>query len=120
MSIRLGSSKPGASANRPPLLVALGFGGAAVLVGAIGLWVMFGGDEVAAAPMAPDGAKLAAEGEARRAQSRSDGERLKQQSIGDGYEFDATGQLVGARPDPADLPSNRPMAQAPAASPAPS
>src|SRR5215212_3607281 len=98
MVIRLGGSKPG-SATRPPLLVALAFAGAAILVGAIGLWVMFGGDEVAAAPMAPEGAKLAAEGEARRAQARSDGERLRQHEIGEGYEFDATGQLVGARPD---------------------
>jgi type IV secretory pathway VirB10-like protein len=110
MSIRLGGSKPGASATRPPLVVALAFGVAAVAVGAIGLWVMFGRNPVVAAPMAPEGEKLAAQGAARRAQSLQDANRLRQQEIGEGYEFDATGQLVGARPDTADLPQNRPLA----------
>jgi type IV secretory pathway VirB10-like protein len=74
--------------------------------------MVFGRESVAAAPMSPEGEKLAAQIVTRRAQARADADRLQQKPIGENYEFDSTGELVGPKPDTTDVPQNRPFAEA--------
>jgi type IV secretory pathway VirB10-like protein len=112
MSIRLGGTRQGTVGNRPPGLIMVAFGSAAVAVGVLGVWLMFGRDGATAAAMSPEGEKLAAKGEARRVQARTDADRLRQKEIGENYEFDASGELLGAPTDTADLPRNRHLTQA--------
>src|SRR3954452_11206875 len=115
MSIRLGGAKQGGPGARPPAVVVGGIVGLTLVIAVAGLWLIFGREKVSAAPMSGEAQKLADKGETRRAQSRSEAQRLKQQEIGEGYEFDSEGQLIGVPADTSDLPQTRRMFTATAA-----
>jgi type IV secretory pathway VirB10-like protein len=65
------------------------------------------GPHARAAAVSPDEAKLAARADERRAKAEEGARRLKQQDLGQGYQFDAQGNLLGATPDTSELPQNR-------------
>ena len=94
----------------------LGLGGSGVLV-----YKLASGPSAQVAAMSPDEAKLAARAEERRAKAEADARKLRQQDLGQGYQFDAQGNLLGASTDASELPQNRPLqpAKAPEADPAP-
>ena len=112
MNIRLSGPATATGGTRAPLAMGLGVVGVSVLVAVAGLWWSFGREPKAtAAPMSEEGQKLAERGEARRVEAVTEGERLRQKPVGEGYQFDATGQLVGAPADTYGLPQNRHLAQ---------
>jgi type IV secretory pathway VirB10-like protein len=109
MSIHLGGAKQ-RGAGRPPAAMGVVVMLLAVGIGIFGVWSLSGRDKAAAATMSPEGQKLVDKGEARRAQTRSAAERLQQEDVGEGYQFDSTGQLLGVPADGSDLPENRRLA----------
>jgi type IV secretory pathway VirB10-like protein len=79
------------------------------------------------APKAPtavvsaDEAKLVARSDEKRARAAAAAQKLRQQDLGQGYQFDAQGNLLAATADGTDLPQNRVMQEglgAPRPSPA--
>jgi type IV secretory pathway VirB10-like protein len=73
-----------------------------------------------AAVMSPDEAKLVARSDEKRARAAATAEKLRQQDLGQGYQFDSQGNLVGATPEGTDLPQNKAFQETPeAARPAP-
>ncbi len=61
----------------------------------------------AAMPVSQQEAKLAENVNERRARAEADGRKLRQQDLGQGYQFDPSGNLLAAAPDGAGLPQNR-------------
>jgi type IV secretory pathway VirB10-like protein len=94
----------------------LGLGGSGVLV-----YKLASGPSSPAAAVSSDEAKLAARADERRAKAEADARKLRQQDLGQGYQFDAEGNLLGATTDTSELPQNRPFqpAKVPAPDPAP-
>src|SRR6185437_3026942 len=94
----------------------LGLGGSGVLV-----YKLASGPSAPVAVVSPDEAKLAARAEERRARAEAEARKLHQQDLGQGYQFDAQGNLLGASTDASELPQNRPLqpAKAPEADPEP-
>src|SRR5687767_7396062 len=106
MKMRLGGGGASAKDNRAPSAVAFVGLGIAVVATMAGLFLFFDDDTAeAAARMSADGEKLVARGEARSAEMRSAAARLTQKPVGEGYQFDADGRLLGTASDGSDLPS---------------
>ena len=82
----------------------LGLGGSGVLV-----YKLASGPSSPAAAVSADEAKLAARADERRAKAEADARKLRQQDLGQGYQFDAQGNLLGATTDTSELPQNRPF-----------
>jgi len=111
MNIKLTATPAGTvrGMTRPQLLGlvtvgVLGLGGCGFLV----YQVVHGPSAVAAPKMSTDEAKLEAKVEEKRAHAEADARRLRQQDLGQGYQFDAQGNLVGASAEPSGL-QNRPL-----------
>jgi type IV secretory pathway VirB10-like protein len=108
MSIKLSSVAGPAGLSRAQIaslavVGVLGIGGSGVLV-----------YKLVSAPRVPatvsaDEAKLAARAEEKRVRSEADARKLRQQDLGQGYQFDAQGNLLGASTDSSELPQNRPL-----------
>jgi type IV secretory pathway VirB10-like protein len=80
----------------------------AVIMGVGGLWFVFGaGGERPAAPTSAEAEKLHQRGAQKSAEMRAAASALKQKSVGEGYEFDSDGRLIGATADATDLPINQ-------------
>lgn len=94
----------------------LGLGGSGVLV-----YKLVSGPSAPAAAVSPDEAKLAARAAERRARTEAEARKVHQQDLGQGYQFDAQGNLLGASTDTSELPQNRPLevVKAPEADPPP-
>jgi type IV secretion system protein VirB10 len=98
--------------SRPPPAMMIGCVTLAALMGLGGLWFIFGKEDASAAlPVPAEGEKLFVQGAAKSAELRSAASGLQQKPVGEGYEFDADGRLLGAVTDDADLPTNRTLAQ---------
>jgi type IV secretory pathway VirB10-like protein len=111
MSIKLsdGSRAAGLGVAQMVSLVTvgiLGLGGSGVLI-----YKLVSGPSAPSAVVSPDEAKLAARAEERRAKAEADARKLRQQDLGQGYQFDTQGNLLGASTDTSDLPQNRPLQQ---------
>ena len=107
MSIKLSSagSRAGLSRGQIAGLAAvglLGMGGSGALV-----YHLVAAGQPPAAAASADEAKIAAKGEERRARSEADARKLRQKDLGQGYQFDAQGNLLGATTDATTLPQNR-------------
>jgi type IV secretory pathway VirB10-like protein len=121
MSIKLSNAAAGGGLGRGQIaslaiVGILGLGGSGVLV-----YKLVSGPSTPAAAVSPDEAKLAARAEERRAKAEADARKLRQQDLGQGYQFDAQGNLLGASTDASELPQNRALqaAKAPEADSAP-
>src|SRR5580692_7111595 len=107
MSIKLSSSGSAAGLSRAQIagLAAvglLGMGGSGAVV-----YHLVSGGQPPAAAVSADEAKIAAKAEERRSRSEADARKLRQQDLGQGYQFDAQGNLLGATTDATTLPQNR-------------
>jgi type IV secretory pathway VirB10-like protein len=112
VKLSMGAGRLSAKDGRPPPIVMVGTLAVAGLVALAGLWVLFGRDEAHAVPsMSAEGEKLVARGTARSTEMRISAAKLQQKAVGDGYEFDSDGGLLGASADESDLPRNRTLAQ---------
>jgi type IV secretory pathway VirB10-like protein len=107
MSIKL--SSPGSAAGLSRAQIAglaavglLGMGGSGALV-----YHLVSGGQPPATAVSADEAKIAAKAEERRSRSEADARKLRQQDLGQGYQFDAQGNLLGATTDATELPQNR-------------
>lgn len=121
MSIKLSNAAATGGLGRAQIvslatLGVLGLGGSGVLV-----YKLVSGPSAPAAAVSPDEAKLAARAAERRARTEAEARKLHQQDLGQGYQFDAQGNLLGASTDTSELPQNRPLqaVKAPEADPAP-
>lgn len=118
MKMQLTKGGPAGKSSRPPPAIMVGCIALAVLSGLGGIWFIFAGDDrPAAAPASPEAEKLHRRGAERSAEMRAAASRLEQKAIGEGYEFDGDGRLLGAAADEADLPQNRTLTQLSAGSP---
>ena len=118
MKMQLTKAEPAGKSSRPPPAIMVGCLALAVLAGLGGIWFIFGGDDrPAATPASPEAEKLHRRGAEKSAEMRAAASRLEQKAIGDGYEFDGDGRLVGAAADEADLPPNRTLTQLSAGEP---
>lgn len=110
MSSKLSSNVSAAATGlgrRQMLLLAavglLGMGGSA--------WLAYrlagSGRSPPASSVSVDEARLAAKVEERRARAAADARKLHQQDLGQGYQFDAQGNLLGPAADGANLPRNK-------------
>jgi type IV secretion system protein VirB10 len=109
------------SSNAP--VAAMGLGRRQiVLLAAVGLLGMGGSAGLAfrmarsrgpipVSPVSVDEARLAAKVEERRARAAADARKLHQQELGQGYQFDAQGNLLGPAADGANLPRNKSFAE---------
>jgi Bacterial conjugation TrbI-like protein len=107
MSIKLSSAGSAGGLSRAQIagLAAvglLGMGGSGALV-----YHLVSSGQSPAATVSADEAKIAAKAEERRARSEADARKLRQQDLGQGYQFDAQGNLLGATTDATTLPQNR-------------
>lgn len=107
MSIKFANAGAASGLSRAQIvglgLVGLvGLGGSGVLA-----YHLIAGPRSSGVAMSGDEAKIAARGEERRARSEADARKLRQQDLGQGYQFDAQGNLLGAATDVAVLPQNR-------------
>jgi type IV secretion system protein VirB10 len=69
------------------------------------------GGPLPANSLSVDEARLAAKVEERRARAAADARKLHQQELGQGYQFDAQGNLLGPAADGANLPRNKSFAE---------
>ena len=112
MKIRLSGGGTSAKDGRPPPSLMIGCLALAGCTALGGMWLVFGRDDVHAAPAAAsEGEKLRQRGVSRAAETKAGAAKLKQEPVGEGYEFDADGRLLGANSDDSDLPANRTLAQ---------
>jgi type IV secretory pathway VirB10-like protein len=115
VNIRFGSSGGSATDGRTPKVILLGTVAVVTLLTAGGLWSILGHDDAQASAVrvSPgEGEKLALKGKAKSEQMRMAGGKLQQKGLGDGYQFDSDGRLLGAdRADDSDLPKNRTVVQ---------
>lgn len=120
MTIKLNGSTGRSGERLSKRMLAVYGGAAVVLVGGMGLLVYAMRTEAApAASMSPEAEKLAARAANQQALSRGDGERLRQREVGENFQFDAQGQLIGATGDDSDVPKNRYLAQVGPQAPSP-
>jgi type IV secretory pathway VirB10-like protein len=107
MSIRLtGAADP--TERRRTLLITGGCGIVGLAIGGVMLWGLLGGVEPAAADhLSAGGRKLLERSQARRTEQASEAARLRQREIGDEYQMDKEGNLLGPPADSPDLPANR-------------
>jgi type IV secretory pathway VirB10-like protein len=118
VSIRLtGAAEPGAKRRSLLVTVVCGVAGSAIGLGF--LWVTLGSGPAEAERLSEGGQKLVERGAARKSERAGDAARLRQREIGEDYQFDGEGNLLGARTDATDLPKNRPLVAAVPAGPAP-
>jgi type IV secretory pathway VirB10-like protein len=112
MSIRLSNPRGSGKIGRQPPVVMIGCVVLAILSALVGLWFVFGRDDGREAPsVSAEGEKLSARGAAKSAELRAAASALQQKAVGEGYEFDLDGRLIGATADDSDLPGNRTLAQ---------
>lgn len=112
MKIRLSGGGTSSKDGRPPASLMIGCLVVAGCTAFGGLWFIFGREDVQAAPAAAsEGEKLRQRGASKAAETNAGAAKLKQDPIGEGYDFDADGRLLGAHSDDADLPANRTLAQ---------
>jgi type IV secretory pathway VirB10-like protein len=113
MSIRLSSPRGPGKIGRAPPVVMIGCVMLAVLSGLAGLWFVFGREDGRrpAPSISAEGEKLSARGAAKSAELRAAASALQQKAVGEAYEFDLDGRLIGATADDSDLPGNRTLAQ---------
>lgn len=112
MSIKLASATGPGGLSRAQIAAItavgiLGLGGSGALV-----YRVVSDPKTPTTAMSPDEAKLAARVEERRAKAAADARKLRQQELGQGYQFDAQGNLLGASTDSSELPQNRPLEKA--------
>jgi type IV secretion system protein VirB10 len=114
MSSKLSSNIPVAASGlgrRQIVLLAavglLGMGGSAGLA----FRMARSGGTLPASSLSVDEARLAAKVEERRARAAADAKKLHQQELGQGYQFDAQGNLLGPTADGANLPRNKSFAE---------
>jgi type IV secretory pathway VirB10-like protein len=118
VSIRLTpTAEPGAKRRALLVTVVCGVAGSAIGLGF--LWVTLGSSPAGAEKLSEGGQKLVERGAARKSERAGDAARLRQREIGEDYQFDGEGNLLGARTDATDLPKNRPLLAAVPPSPAP-
>jgi type IV secretory pathway VirB10-like protein len=92
----------------------VGLGGSGALV-----YHLAQGPKPAAAAISTDEAKLSARADERRAHAAAAAQKLRQQDLGQGYQFDSQGNLLAATADGSDLPQNKAYQEAAAGSPRP-
>jgi type IV secretory pathway VirB10-like protein len=110
VSIRLTGADPGSS--KKAILVTVGCGVVGLALGGVFLWTLLGSGPATAERLPEGSKKLAERSESRRSERAEEAARLRQREIGDDYQFDAEGNLIGARTEVDDVPSNRALAQA--------
>jgi type IV secretory pathway VirB10-like protein len=114
MKLRLAGGGASVKGGGPPRIVkilTLSMSALFTVVGIVYLISDAGAETIAVPSPIQGDDKLAARGQAKVDQLRRAGDKLKAKSLGDDYQFDADGRLLGPPQNDDDLPSNRTLAE---------